>query len=129
MAMTYLSDDWFAAASAAFADLPERSGATATVQRVVTGTPDGDVAFHLHLDDGRLTSMERGTDEAAQVTLTLPYKDAVKVEHGEDSLNLAYMQGRLKVAGSTGAVLAYLPVTVTPEYRAAQARLGAEIEP
>jgi len=95
---------------------------------VVTGTPDGDVAFHLRLDDGRVTTIERGTDETAEVTLTLPYKDAVKVEQGEDSLNLAYMQGRLKVAGSTGAVLAYLPVTVSPEYRAAQERLAADVD-
>lgn len=127
MAMTYLSDEWFAAASKAFAGLPERAGATATIQRVVTGTPDGDVAFHLTLEDGRITDVERGTDEAAQATLTLSYKDAMAVEHGKDSLNVAYMQGRLKVAGSTGAVLAYLPVTVTPQYRAAQERLGTDL--
>ena len=128
MPMTYLSDEWFAAAGDAFADLPERPGATATIQRVITGTPDGDVAYHLTLDDGRIVGVERGTNDAAQVTLTLPYKDALRVEHGEYSLNVAFMQGRLKVAGSTGAVLAYLPVTVTQEYGAAQARLGADLD-
>ena len=85
MPMTYLSDEWFAAAGDAFADLPERPGATATIQRVITGTPDGDVAYHLTLDDGRIVGVERGTDDAAQVTLTLPYKDALRVEHGEYS--------------------------------------------
>ena len=124
MPLSYLSDEWFAAAGDAFADLPERPGATATIQRVITGTPDGDVAYHLTLQEGRIVGVERGTDEGAQATLTLPYKDALRVEHGEDSLNVAFMRGRLKVAGSTGAVLTYLPVTVTPEYEAAQARLG-----
>jgi putative sterol carrier protein len=128
MPMTYLSDEWFTAVGDAFADLPERPGATAKIQRVITGTPDGDVAYHLTLDEGRIVGVERGTDDAAQVTLTLPYKDALRVEHGEYSLNVAFMQGRLKVAGSTGAVLAYLPVTVTPEYEAAQARLGADLD-
>ena len=128
MPVTYLSDEWFAAAGDAFADLPERPGATATIQRVITGSPDGDIAYHLTLEDGRVVGVERGTDDAAQVTLTLPYKDALRVEKGEYSLNVAFMQGRLKVAGSTGAVLAYLPVTVTPEYEAAQARLGADLE-
>ena len=128
MPLTYLSDEWFAAAGDAFADLPERPGATATIQRVNTGTPDGDVAYHLTLQEGRIVGVERGTDEGAQATLTLPYKDALRVEHGEDSLNVAFMRGRLKVAGSTGAVLTYLPVTVTPEYEAAQARLGADLD-
>jgi alkyl sulfatase BDS1-like metallo-beta-lactamase superfamily hydrolase len=128
MPVTYLSDEWFAAAADAFAALPERPGATATIQRVITGSPDGDIAYHLTLEDGRVVGVERGTDDAAQVTLTLPYKDALRVEKGECSLNVLYMQGRLKVAGSTGAVLAYLPVTVTPEYEAAQARLGADLE-
>jgi SCP-2 sterol transfer family len=128
MPVTYLSDEWFAAAADAFAALPERPGATATIQRVITGSPDGDIAYHLALEDGRVVGVERGTDDAAQVTLTLPYKDALRVEKGEYSLNVAFMQGRLKVAGSTGAVLAYLPVTVTPEYAAAQQRLGADLE-
>ena len=45
MPVTYLSDEWFAAAGDAFAALPERPGATATIQRVITGSPDGDVAL------------------------------------------------------------------------------------
>ena len=128
MALTYLSDEWFDAVGRASADLPVRAGASATIQRVITGTPDGDVAYHFALQDGRIVDIERGPDEAAQATLTLPYKEALKVERGEYSLNVAYMQGRMKVAGSTGAVLAFLPVTVTPEYQAAQAELGADLD-
>ena len=43
---------------------------------------------------------------------------------GELDPNVAFMQGRMKVAGSMGVMLALLPVTDTPEYGELRRRIA-----
>jgi hypothetical protein len=124
----YLTQEWLDRATAVFGSLPERPGANARIQRVVTGAPTGDVAWVEVVEDGRVVEQTLGSDDAAEVILTLPYDQARAIESGDGDLNLAYMRGRLKVAGSTGALLAFLPITQTPAYVAAQAELHGDTE-
>ena len=62
------------------------------------------------------------------MTLTATWSDAVAMERGELDPNVAFMQGRLKVAGSMGLVLELLPLARTPEDRERRRRAAALTE-
>lgn len=47
------------------------------------------------------------------------------MQRGELDPNVAFMQGRMKVAGSMGVMMALLPVTNTPEYQALRQEIAA----
>ena len=123
----FLGVEWLALARELFGSLAPCPGATARIQRVVTGAPDGDVLFTLTFEDGRLldAALVAGhePDPDAQLTITTTYADTLLLASGDLDLNVAVMQGRAKVAGSMGALLAILPVTRSREFRAAQAAL------
>lgn len=124
---SFLGAEWFALAREVFGDLPTRPGATARIQRVVTGAPDGDVVFTLSFEDGRLehAALAAGSepDPDAELTITTTYADTLLLASGDLDLTVAVMQGRAKVAGSMRALLAILPVTRSREFRAARASL------
>jgi SCP-2 sterol transfer family len=126
-AVAFLGADWLALARELFGDVTPRSGATARVQRVVTGAPGGDVVFTLAFEDGRLVdaALADGSepDPDAELTITTTYDDTVAVVSGDLDLSVAVMQGRAKVAGSTRALLAILPATRSRDFRAARAAL------
>jgi predicted lipid carrier protein YhbT len=122
----YLSQAWLDRQRELGGGLPERPGATATVQHVVSGTPDGEVRYAHAIVDGRLTAATLGNDPAAEVTLTQTYADAVLIARGELDGNVAFMQGRVKVVGDMGKVMALMPLTDSDEYRDAVAELAAQ---
>ena len=123
----FLGAEWLALARELFGSLAPCPGATARIQRVVTGAPDGDVLFTLTFEDGRLldAALVAGhePDPDAELTITTTYANTLLLASGDLDLNVAVMQGRAKVAGSMGALLAILPVTRSREFRAAQAAL------
>ena len=114
----FLSDGWFDRQRTLGAELPERPGATARVQHVVTGTPDGEVRYVLTIVDGRTTDVVVGADDTADVTFTNTLADAQALAQGELDPSVLFMQGRTKMAGDMGKVLALMPVTRSAEYRA-----------
>jgi SCP-2 sterol transfer family len=122
-AVSFLGAQWLALARALFGDMPPRQGATARIQRVVTGAPDGDVVFTLAFEDGRLLDAALAAghdpDPDAELTITTTYADTLLLASGDLELAVAVMQGRAKVAGSMSALLAILPVTRSREFRAA----------
>lgn len=124
----YLSQAWLDRLLAATSALPERPGATARVQHVVAGGPDGEVRYALAVVDGRVTAATLGDDPEATVVLTEQHADAVAVARGELDANAAFMQGRVKVVGDMGAVMALMPLTHSDEYRAALAEVSADTE-
>jgi predicted lipid carrier protein YhbT len=124
-ALAYLSEAWLEAQRELVGALPERPGATATVQHVVSGGPDGEVRWVERIVDGRLTEVTLGDDPDADVTLTETYADAVQIARGELDANAAFMQGRVKVVGDMGKVMALMPLTDSDEYRTALAALAA----
>lgn len=128
--VTFLSEEWAEHCRELFADLPARPGATARVAHVVTGAPQGDVVVGLVVDDGRVASAAIGPlaaadtgPDTADLTITTTYADARLLAAGDLDPSVAVMRGRAKVAGDVGKLLAVLPLTRTPQYRAALAAL------
>lgn len=112
----WLSTEWFDQTRAMAADQPERPGLSARIQYEIAGGPDGDVSYFWILEDGRLRSSAPGTIDGPDVTLTMPWNEAVAMHKGELDPNVAFMRGTMKVAGSMGVMMALLPVTNTPDY-------------
>jgi predicted lipid carrier protein YhbT len=102
---------------------PVRPGATAKLQYVVTGGPDGDLKYYWVLEDGKLLESQLGVIADADITMTLSYEDSVAIAQGELDANAAFMQGRMKAAGNMGTLMQLLPVTQSPEYRGLQEQL------
>ncbi len=107
---------------------PERPGATARMQYVVKGGPDGDVSYYWVLENGKLLDAALGENPESEVTLTQSYEDAVKIAKGELDPNAAFMQGRIKVTGVMQKLMALMPLTNAPEYKELQKQLRAQTE-
>ncbi len=126
--MRYLSQEWLDETRLMAADQPTHVGASARMQYVVTGGPDGDVKYSWELEDGRLLASHLGTIPDPDVTVTAPYGEWVKIARGELDMSAAFMQGVVKVAGDTGKWLLLLPITRTLEYVGLQAEIRAITE-
>lgn len=126
--VAYLSQAWLDLHLAHADALPERPGATARLQHVVTGTPDGEVRYVEGVVDGRLRELTLGDDPAADLTLIQTYADARRVAEGAVDAHVAFMQGRLKVVGSTATVMALMPLLQSDEYKATLAQVATDTE-
>jgi alkyl sulfatase BDS1-like metallo-beta-lactamase superfamily hydrolase len=116
----YLSQEWLDETRALAEGQPERPGASARMQYVVSGGPDGDIKYYWILQDGKLLESSLGEVDDADFTMTLTYDDSVKVQKGELDANAAFMQGRMKVAGNMAKLMQLMPLTNSPEYKALQ---------
>jgi putative sterol carrier protein len=116
----FLSQEWLDETRVLAESQPERPGASAQMQYVVTGGPDGDVRYYWILENGKLLESALGDAPDADFTMTLVYDDAVKVQEGELDANAAFMQGRMKVAGNMAKLMALMPLTNSPEYKSLQ---------
>lgn len=126
--VAFLSEAWLDLQQAVGAALPEQPGASARVQHVVSGGPEGEARYALTIADGRLAAAVAGDDPDADVVLTHTYADATQIAQGALDANVAFMQGRVKVVGSMGHVMALMPVTQSEAYRAALAELSSQTE-
>ncbi len=124
----YLSQEWLDEARALAQDQPERPGASATMQFVVTGGPDGDIKYYWVLENGVLTEAALGELPDPEVTLTTGYADSVAIQKGDLDANAAFMQGKTKVTGNMGKLMQLMPLTMSPEYRALQDQVRARTE-
>lgn len=106
--LAFLSPPWLAALDEAARADGALAEATAAVDLVVEqrvhGTPDGDVAFHLILDHGRVSVV---SGPAASPTVTFDQDDATAraIAAGTDSAQRAFMSGRLRVGGDLRSLL------------------------
>ena len=115
-----LTQEWLDAQRAATEALPERPGASATVEYRVSGGPDGEVVFHTVLTDGRITWNALGPAEPEpDFTVLVPHAEYLAIVRGELDQNVGFMHGRVKVTGNIGRMLSVLPVTTSAEWRAA----------
>jgi putative sterol carrier protein len=124
----YLTQEWLDLYKDLAQEFPERAGATAVMQYVITGTPDGDVMYVQRIENGKMSESQLGDSEDAEFTLTLSYDDAKKIQRNELDANAAFMQGRLKVTGNLGKLMALMPLTQSAEYKAIQAKLTEQTE-
>lgn len=113
----YLTQEWLDESRELAKDQPERPGASAKMQYVVTGAPDGDVKYYWVLEDGKLLESSLGEIADADFTLTSTYEDSVAIAKGELDANAAFMQGKMKVTGNMGKLMQLMPLTMSPEYQ------------
>src|SRR5215211_2175422 len=119
----YLSQEWLDEGKKLAEGQPDRPGASARMQYVVTGAPDGDIKYYWVLENGKLLESQLGEITDADFTLTQSYDDSVKVQKGELDANAAFMQGRVKVTGNMAKLMSLLPLTNAPEYKQLQEQL------
>jgi hypothetical protein len=124
----YLSQEWLDLYQELAQEFPERPGATAVMQYVVTGAPEGDVSYVQRIENGKMSASQLGDDSDAEFTLTMGYDDAKKIQKGELDANAAFMQGKLKVTGNLGKLMSLMPLTQSQEYKAIQAKLTEQTE-
>ena len=124
----YLSQEWLDEGKALGQEFPERPGATARMQYVVSGAPGGDVKYYQVIENGKMLENTLGEDPNAEFTLTVSYDDSVKIQNGELDPNAAFMQGRMKVTGNMGKLMSLMPLTQSPEYKAIQEKIRAITE-
>jgi putative sterol carrier protein len=124
----YLSQEWLDLFKELAQEFPPRPGASAVMQYVITGTPEGDVKYVQTIEDGKMTGSKLGEDEKSEFTLSMAYDDAVKIQKAELDANTAFMQGKLKVTGNLGKLMTLMPLTQSAEYKAIQAKLSDQTE-
>jgi putative sterol carrier protein len=124
----WLSQEWLDESRKMAEGQPERAGASARMQYVVTGGPDGDIDYYWVLENGKISQSQLGRLDDAEVTLTTAYPDALKIQKGELDANAAFMQGKVKVTGNMAKVMSLLPITNSPEYKQLQTEIAAITE-
>lgn len=113
----WLTQEWLDESTRLAEGQPDRPGASARLQYVITDGPGGDVTYYWIVVDGRLVESRLGRLEDAEVTLSETYDDAQAIQRGELDANAAFMQGRIKVAGDVAKLMALLPITASPEFQ------------
>jgi putative sterol carrier protein len=108
--VAFLSQEWHDAERAASAKQPAVPGASARIQWIVTGGPDGEVHFTQVVEDGRIVEQKLGDDAGVDYTLTAPIALFTAIHAGEVDESVAFMQGKLKFAGNMGRYLALMPM-------------------
>ncbi len=100
----FLSPPWLEQLTAAAGG--DEVGPDATVvQQVVTGGPDGDIAFVLEVDAGHVRARP-GFDAGAVVTLTEAWETAVRIHRGELTAQEAFRGGLVRVRGDVRRLVA-----------------------
>jgi putative sterol carrier protein len=98
----YLSLEWIDALNDAVANSATMQEAAATqsigVTQAVTGTPDGDVSYHLQVSDGRAT-FGAGPADPEDVRMEQDWDTAVGIALGNLDLEQALFNGRLRFSG------------------------------
>jgi predicted lipid carrier protein YhbT len=119
----WLSQEWLDETRKMADSQPERPGASAKMQYVVAGGPDGEVKYYWVLENGKLLDSKLGELADAEVTMAMTYDDAMKIQNGELDANAAFMQGRIKVSGNMAKLMALMPLTNAPEYKELQKQI------
>ena len=124
----YLTQEWLDLQKELAQDFPERPGATARMQYLVTGSPDGDVKYFTVVENGKIVENTLGDDPQTEFTLSQTFDDWVRILNGELDANAAFMQGRIKVVGNMGKLMSLLPLTQSAEYKAILAKVAEQTE-
>ena len=101
--MRFLSPEWLVALDAALGASPAVRAATSSTTlrllQVVTGGPDGDLAYVVAVDHGTVEVRSATTAEPADVTLATTWDTAVAIATGALAAHDAFTTGRLVVRG------------------------------
>ena len=119
----YLTQEWLDETRGMADSQPERPGATARMQYIVTGAPDGDVHYYWVVENGKLLDSQIGDLADADFSMSMTYDDALKIQRMELDANAAFMQGRIKVNGNMAKLMSLMPITNSPEYKGLMAEI------
>jgi predicted lipid carrier protein YhbT len=118
----FLSDEWLDAVRA-HAGASAAAGAGDLTVRLHVAV--GDVQFHAIVDHGTLEALASGPLSDADVSLTVPFDDAVALQRGETEASVLFMQGRMKTAGDPGKLLDLLARSARPGFAELRDAVGA----
>jgi putative sterol carrier protein len=108
MGVKFLSDDHYAAATAALGANDAFSNSIANIdmgiQFHVTEAPDGEIDFYLTVGDGK-AAMAGGELDGADVTITSSHETALALFNGDLNTQMAFMTGKIKVAGNLAVLM------------------------
>ena len=121
----YLTQEWLDEVVRLGQSFPERAGTSARMQYRITNMPDGadDCWFYWVVDKGKLVEAKLGQDPDAELTMAVSYADNRLVQEGSLDPNAAFMQGKMKVTGNMAKLMALMPLTASPEYKAIQEQI------
>jgi len=107
----YLSDEWIAAVAGEIARDASLAAVaanhTVSVTQVVTGSPFGDVTYHLDCRGGTL-SFSKGAIPS-DIVFTQSYETAVDVVHGRLNAAEAFINGKVRFTGDHEKVISAQP--------------------
>jgi putative sterol carrier protein len=109
----YLSLEWIDELSRAVADSKSMASAAADheigLTQVVSDGPEGDVTYHLQVDDG-IARFGAGAAEPEHVRMEQSWDTAVAVATGELNAQEAFVNGRIRLYGDQQRLLDAQPV-------------------
>ena len=104
----FLSEEFMTVASEKLNAHPGFSNAISNVQLgvqfTVADSPDGEVAYYLDVADGS-ASMALGELDDPDVSIANTYETSVGISKGELNTQMAFMTGKLKVAGNMAKLM------------------------
>lgn len=124
----WLTQEWLDEYKLLAESQPTRPGATATIQYEIIDGPDGQVDYYWVVDEGKLIECQLGKLDEPELILTQTYEDAMAIQKGDLDATAAFMQGKVRVVGNMGKLMALLPVTTSSEYRELQKEVVAKTE-
>jgi putative sterol carrier protein len=101
MPVKYLSQEWIDAYNAAMDSDAVRGavkGKSATIQMVVSDSPQGEIRYWLRIADGGAAA-GLGDLDGADVTIRQSYETSAQVNKGELDGQKAFTQGKVKIGG------------------------------
>ena len=101
MPVKYLSQEWIDEYNAALEQDAVRAavkGKSATIQMVISDSPQGEIHYWLRLADGG-ASAGLGDLDGAEVTIRQSYETSAQVNNGELDGQKAFTQGKVKIGG------------------------------
>lgn len=124
----YLTQEWLDEQRKMADDQPVRPGASARMQYVVTESAEGVIEYYWLLEDGKIVESRLGFLDDPDITLTVSYDNAVKIQKSELSATVAFLRGKVKVRGKVLKFKSLLPITNSTEYKQMQRDLAAVTE-
>jgi len=109
----YLSNEWITrvaegiAANDKIKTLAKQN--TVSVTQVVTGTPRGEVTYHLESRDGKI-SFASGPAKVSDIAFTQDWGTAVGVATGKVNAQEAFISGKIRFKGDHERVIATQPL-------------------
>jgi hypothetical protein len=98
-------------------DLPEVPHVNVRLQFYATGTPEGEVDYHLVAERGVVVRAGRGLLADSDLAIRANYRDLLAFESGELHAATAFVTGQFEVTGDRAKVLDLMVVLQSGNYQ------------